>query len=133
MPTPRCPHTRTDESYEWDNESQCEVPFQQCLDCGAEVFPADQIIWTLAPEVFDAFVAELDKPVEPDPRMQELLSRPTVFDREWHSPLGLLPVYESFSVAEGATRRHICPECGASVEAHCEGDAGYIPAHPVRA
>lgn len=57
---------------------------------------------------------------------------PTADDVTWCSPLGLMPVYDAFSPAEGATRRHLCPDCGASVEAHCHGDQGYVPAHPVR-
>lgn len=103
-PTVRvCPHDETEESYGWDDESECEFPIDVCVDCGVEVVRSF---------------------------MDETL---TAADVDWHSPLGLLPVYEAFSVAEGSTRRHICPECGASVEAHCEGWQGYIPAHPVRA
>lgn len=50
----------------------------------------------------------------------------------WCSPLGLSPVYDAFSLAEGATRRHLCHDCGASVEAHAEGAWAYVPAHPIR-
>ena len=41
----------------------------------------DQTTFVLDADAFDEFVARLDAPPQPSPRLDVLLARPTVFDR----------------------------------------------------
>lgn len=42
---------------------------------------ADRTVHLLDPEAFDAFLAMIDEPERPRPKLEALLARPTVFDR----------------------------------------------------
>lgn len=105
-----CTHENTDESYGWDDVNDCEYAYDYCVDCGETILDMTEVI-------------------ADQRRESEYIASDEV---DWCSPLSMEPIYDSFSLAEGETRRHLCPDCGASVEAHSALYFSYIPAHPVR-
>jgi uncharacterized protein (DUF1778 family) len=60
-------------------QSVTEFVSASALDRAHEVL-ADQRVFLVDQPVWDAFVAALDRPVRPDPRLVELFSRPSRLD-----------------------------------------------------